>query len=817
MSLSRTPSSHYQVVIVGGGVVGCSIAYHLTKLGITDVAILERGVLTCGTTWHAAGLIMQVRLSHSLTELSKYNVELYSNLESQTGQATGFKQNGTLGVARTPERMIETKRLATVAKSFDITAHILTPGEARDLYPMIEHGLIEGAIYIPGDGQINPVDTTMSLAAGARRLGAQVFENTPVMSIRHLPSGTYQVQTQGGFTESEHLILCAGLWTRDLAAQLGIRVPLYPCEHMYVVTEPLDFVHPGLPVLRDTDGHVYVKEDTGKLLVGSFEPEGKPIPMEQLPDDPHFVELPEDWEHFELPFMKAIEILPALEHAGIARFINGPESFTPDLLFALGEAPGFPRCFVAAGFNSEGIELGAGAGKALAEWVATGEPSMDLSEVDVARFHPFQVNERYLHHRAGESLGLHYKMHWPYKQREASRPVRKSPLHDRLAGRNACFGEAAGWERALWFAPEGVEAKSEYSHARPNWFPYTGEEHRAVREGVAIFDQSSFGKHLVQGRDACMALQRLCTANVDVPVGKIVYTHMLNNRGGIEADMTANRLAEDRYLIVSSATCQARDKVWIERNLGSDENVTLTDVTSGYVVLSVQGPSSRALLSKLTDADLSNEGFAFGTSQEIDVGFARVVANRLTYVGELGWELYIPSEFSMPVYDLIVESGQEFNLRHAGYHALEHLRSERGYREYELDLTPSDTPYEAGLGFVVKMDKPGGFVGREALAGRRGKAATRRLVLFKLADAEPILFRDELIRLDGQIVGHMSSGAFGFTLGRSVGMGYVHHEDGVTEELLANGSFEIEIACERYPAEASFRPFYDPTGKRIRM
>jgi 4-methylaminobutanoate oxidase (formaldehyde-forming) len=815
--MDKSPPTWAEVVIVGGGVVGSSIAYHLTKLGVTDVVLLERGKLTSGTTWHAAGLIMQLRSSHSLTELSRYNVQLYGRLEAETGQATGIKQNGTLSVARTKERMHETKRLATVAKSYDTEVHIIGPQEVKDLYPAINHEIIEGAIYIPKDCQTNPVDTTMSLIAGAKRRGTKVFEDTPVTSLQWLASRNYRVKTPSGEIKCQTLVLCAGLWTRDLAAQLGIHVPLYPCEHMYVVTEPLDFVEPTLPVLRDPDGYVYIKEDAGKLLVGSFEPQGKPLPMEKLPFDAQFIELQEDWDHFELPFTKAMEILPPLEHAGIGKFMNGPESFTPDLLFVLGEAPGYPNCFVAAGFNSEGVEFAPGAGRAMAEWIVEGEPTMDLSMVDIARFVPFQTNRSYLHHRAGESVGLHYKMHWPHRQREASRPVRKSPLHDRLAARNACFGEAMGWERPLWFAPEGVEPKDVYSYHSPNWFAYTAEECRAAREGVVVFDLSSFGKHLVQGRDACAFLQRMCAGDVDTPVGKLVYTHMLNSRGGVETDITVNRLAEDRYLIVSSATTHPRDRAWIEKHMTREEHVTLADITSAYSVLSVQGPKSRDLLGRIIDADLSNEAFPFATSQEIDIGYARVIANRLTFIGELGWELHIPSEFAQGVFDALAEVGQAFGLRQAGYHALEHLRSERAYREYGHDLTPEDTPYEAGLGFTVKLDKPGGFIGREAIEAQRGKPLNKRLVMFKLTDPEPVLFHDELIRLDGEIVGYISSGAYGFTLGCSVGMGYVHHPEGVTKDLVENGEFEIEIACERYPAEAALRAFYDPKGERTKM
>ena len=808
--------AHAQTVIVGGGVAGASVAYHLARLGRSDVVLLERHQLTSGTTWHAAGLIMQLRSTHALTELARYNVELYAGLEAETGQATGFKQNGTLGVCRTKDRLFETRRTASIAKSFGIEAHMVGPAEAKRLYPAIDEAVVEGAIFIPKDGQTNPVDTTMSLIAGARQRGARVFENTAVETLERRPSGAYRLDTNEGAVECETLVLACGLWTRDLAAQLGVRVPLYPCEYFYVVTEALAAATADLPVLRDTDGHVYVKEDAGKWLVGAFEPEGKPLPMDRLPAATPFIELPEDWDHFELPFTKAMEILPALGTAGIAKFFNGPESFTPDLLFLLGEAPGLPNCFVSAGYNSEGIELNAGAGRALAEWIVEGEPTIDLSHVDIARFHPFQVNRKYLHDRSGEVLGLHYKMHWPHKQMESACDVRRSALHDRWATLNASFGEGRGWERPMWFAPHGAATANVYSHTRPNWFAHTARECGAARETAIVLDQSSFGKHLIQGRDACAFLQRLCAGDVDVPAGRIVYTHILNSRGGIETDVTVNRLDETRYLVVSSATAQPRDRAWIERHMTRDLDVTLADVTAGYAVLSLQGPKSRDILSRVTDADLGNPAFPFATSRQIDVAYARVIANRLTYVGELGWELLIPTEFAPAVLDDVMAAGAAFGLTPAGYHALEHLRCERAYREFELDLTPEDTPLEAGLGFTVGWDKPGGFIGRDALrrqkgAGRLGK----RLVMFKLKDPEPVLFREELIRLDGAIVGYVSSGAYGFTVGASVGMGYVRHPDGVSAEMIDSGRWEIEIACERYPAEASLRPFFDPAGERL--
>ena len=809
--------SHAETVIVGGGIAGASAAYHLAKLGRTDMVLVERHQLTSGTTWHAAGLIMQLRSTHAMTELARYNVELYSSLEAETGQATGFKQNGTLGVARTGDRMFETKRLASIAKSFGIEAEMIGPKEAKALYPAIDETVIEGAVFIPKDGQTNPVDTTMSLIAGARQNGVKVFEETPVRRLERLAGGEYRVETGRGEIRCETLVLACGLWTRDLAAQLGVRVPLYPCEHFYVVTEPLEAATPNLPVLRDTDGHVYVKEDAGKWLVGAFEPWGKALAMEKLPADTPFIELAEDWDHFELPFTKAMELLPALGETGIAKFFNGPESFTPDLLFALGEVPGLPGCFVSAGYNSEGIEFGAGAGRALAEWIVEGAPTMDLSHVDIARFHPFQVNRRYLHERVAEVLGLHYKPHWPHQQPITARGARRSVLHDRWAALGASFGEGMGWERPMWFAPAGESTENVYSHTRPNWFVHTAEECRAAREAAILLDQSSFGKHLIQGRDACAFLQRLCAGHVDVPVGKLVYTHMLNHRGGIETDITVNRLAEDRYLVISSATVQPRDKAWIERHIGDGDRVALTDVTSGYAVLSLQGPRSREILARVTDADLSNEGFPFATSREIDIGYARAIANRLTYVGELGWELHIPTEFAPGVFEAVMAAGAESGLTPAGYHALEHLRSERAYREYELDLTPEDTPLEAGLGFTVGLDKPGGFVGRDVLLRQKEAGPLpKRLVMFRLADPEPVLFHEELIRRDGEIVGYVSSGAYGFTLGRSVGMGYVRHPEGVTKDYVESGEWEIEIACERFPAEASLRAFFDPKGVRVK-
>lgn len=806
-----------ETVIVGGGVAGTSLAWQLGRLGKRDVVLLERSTLTSGTSWHAAGLIMQLRSSHALTDLSRTNVAVYERLAADTGREIGFKQNGTLAIARSDERVHELKRYATIAKTYGIEAHLISPGEAKDKYPGLEESMVKSALYIPKDGQLNPVDTVMAFAAGARKSGARFFENSPVTAVeRNHGMGGYQVTTPRGRIKCETLVLACGLWTRELAAKLGAVVPLNPCEHFYVVTESLDIAKSGLPILRDTDGYIYIKEDAGKLLVGAFEPQAKPLPMKRLPVRAEFIELAEDWDHFELPYSMACQAVPALENAGISHFMNGPESFTPDANLAIGELPGLPRCFVSAGYNSEGFEMAPGASRALAEWIVEGAPTRDLIDVDVARFHRFQMNAGYLELRAAESLSSIFHVHWPNRQRLSARPVRKSALHDRLASHGASFGEVIGWERANWYAPNGVEPRDIYSYHRPNWYEHVAAECRAVRENVALFDLSSFGKHLVQGRDACRLLQRLCANDIDVEPGRIVYTHMLNHRGGIEVDVTVNRLDEDRFMIVSSAAFQPRDKFWIERNIARAEHVFVADVTSAWSVISIQGPRSRDLLQGLVDADLSNEAFPFATSREIDLGFGRVLANRLTFVGELGWELYIPTEFAPAIYDRLVTAGKNVNLRHAGYHALEHLRCERAYREFGLDLTPDDTPYEAGLGFAVKLDKAGGFIGHDAVAAQYGKTLGKRLVMFCLEDSEPDLHRDELIRMNGQIVGYIRSGAYSFTLGRAIGMGYIDHVGGVTKTLLEENEFEIEIACARFSARASLQAFYDPTGRRAR-
>jgi glycine cleavage system T protein len=807
--------SHARAVIIGGGVVGCSVAYHLTRLGWQDVLLLERKQLTSGTTWHAAGLIGQLRATENLTRLAKYSAELYGRLEAETGQPTGFRQHGSLGLARAAERFVELKRAASMARTFGLEVEVLTPAEARTLNPLIEVGDLVGAIFIPTDGQANPIDITQALAKGARMGGARIVEGCKVTGISQASGRVTGVLTEQGPVAAEVVVNCAGMWGRAVGRLAGVNVPLQACEHFYVLTEPIAGLPKDMPVLRDPDGCLYAKEDAGKLLVGAFEPVAKPWGVDGIPDDFEFGELPEDWDHF-MPFLEdAMRRVPALAETGIRKFFCGPESFTPDDRYHLGEAPELAGFFVACGFNSIGIQSAGGAGKALAEWITEGHPPIDLWDVDIRRMQPFQGTSRYLRDRAVEGLGLLYAMHWPDRQYASARPARLSPLHQRLAAQGACFSELAGWERPGWFGEPGTQPQYDHSYGRTRWFERTAAEHRAVRERAGLFDLSSFGKFLLQGRDAEAVLQRVSANDVAVEPGRVVYTQWLNERGGIEADLTVTRLASDRFMITTSASTQARDHHWLRSHIPDDARAYLSDVTSGFAVLGLMGPQSRELLARLIPADLSNQAFPFGTTQEIELGYAFVRAQRISYVGELGFELYVPSEFAGPVLDLILEeAGAEIRL--AGFHALNSLRLEKAFRSFGHDLGDEDTPFEAGLGFAVALDKPGGFIGRDALLRARDRVPSKRLVQFRLLDPEPLLHHDEPIVMDGARIGLLTSGGYGHTLGVALGMGWVRHPDGVTAELLRGARFEIEIAGERYPAEASLRPFFDPAGARMR-
>ena len=624
------------------------------------------------------------------------------------------------------------------------------------------------------------------------------------------------VRTDRGEIQAKYVVICGGMWSRDLASTVGVNLPLHACEHYYVLFESVEGLHPDLPVLRDYDACTYYKYDAGKLLLGAFEPSAKPWGMGGISEAFCFDEIAGDFDHFEPVLLDAMKRFPALERAGIQKFFCGPESFTPDVRYHLGEAPELKNCFVAAGLNSIGLQSAGGVGKVTAEWIRDGRPPVDLWEVDVRRNMPFQRNRRYLQSRVGESLGLLYATHYPYRQYETARGVRKAAIHDRLRAAGACHGEAYGWERPNWYAPDGVEPVYEYSYGRQNWFEHSAAEHRAVREGVALFDQSSFAKFRFEGRDTMAVLNRICANNIDVAPGRVVYTQWLNEHGGIEADLTVTRLTEHAFMIVSAAETEVRDFYWLKRHIPDDAHCVLTNVTSGMGVISIMGPKARDLLQSLTPDDMSHAAFPFATSREIELGYGYVRASRMTFVGELGWELYIPTEFMQDTYDRIVVAGAEYGLAHAGYHALNSLRTEKAYRHWSHDITDEDSPLEAGLDFVVKWDKPGGFVGREALLEQREKGLSRHLVQLRLKDAEPLIYHNEPIWREGTLVGHITSGAYGHTLGGAVGLGYVSAIPGEVPEAVLDGHYEVEVACEKIAAEVSLRPLYDPENLKIR-
>ncbi|MFN8445455.1 MAG: FAD-dependent oxidoreductase [Caldilineaceae bacterium] len=813
--MTQSLPTHAHVVIIGGGIIGCSLAYHLTKLNLTDVVLLERKQLTSGTTWHAAGLVGQLRATQNMTKLAQYTSNLLANLEAETGQPTGFRQNGSISIANNPERFEELKRGASMARVFGLEVELITPSEAKSIWPLMNADDLVGAVWLPKDGRTNPVDTTRSFAKGATMRGARIFEQVKVTDILKKDGYVTGVRTEQGDIQCEVVVNCAGMWAREVGKWAGVNVPLHAAEHFYIVSEPIDGVHSKLPTLRDPGGYTYYREEVGAILAGFFEPIAKPWGMKGIPENFEFGTLKEDWQHLDPVFDVMAKRMPVLSTAGIHTFFNGPESFTPDDAYHLGESPELKNFYVAAGFNSIGIQSSGGAGKVLAEWIVNGYPPIDLWDVDIRRNQPFQGNHRYLHDRTVETLGLLYDMHWPFRQFATARGVRKSALHDRLAAQGACFGTVAGWERPNWFAPPGVEPVYQYTYGRQNWFDYSAAEHRAVRQNVGLFDQSSFSKFLLQGRDALQVLNRICGGQIDVPIGKVVYTQLLNERGGIEADITVNRLATDRFLILDAAALQNRTFTWLQRQIQPDEFAVATDVSSAFAMLGVMGPNSRALLNQLTDADLSNERFPFATSQEIDIAYAKARATRMTYVGELGWELLVPTEFAQGVFDALMDAGKPFDLTLAGFHALNSLRQERGYRHWGHDIGIEDTPIEAGLGFAVKFDKPA-FNGRERLLQQKQEGVKKRLVQFKLQDDQHLIYHNEPIWRNGLMVGHVTSGMFGHTVGAAVAMGYITHSEPVTAEFINSGSYEIEIATVRVPAVASPSSFYDPKGERVK-
>jgi 4-methylaminobutanoate oxidase (formaldehyde-forming) len=805
-----------RAVVIGGGIVGCSVAYHLTKLGWRDVVLLEQGRLTCGTTWHAAGLVGQLRAHQNMTRLVQYSAELYQKLEAETGQATGWKQCGSILVARTPERVTLFRRIASAARAQGVACEIISIEEAARKYPVMRTDDLLGALWLPEDAKVNPADVTQALARGARMGGARILEQTRVTAIHQNNGAATGVSTSRGDIKAEVIINCAGQWAKQLGRMAGVTVPLHSAEHMYIVTARIDGVHPDLPVLRDPDGYIYVKEEVGGLLMGGFEPVAKPWAMNGIPENFEFGMLPDDWDQFQILMENALIRLPALETAEIKTFMNGPESFTPDNNFIMGEAPELKNFFVAAGFNSIGIASGGGAGRALAEWIVQGEPTLDLWPVDIRRFARFQDNDGFLKRRVSEVLGLHYMVPWPNRELMSARPLRKSPLYERLDAQNALFGSKMGWERPNFFAPTKEEARLDYSWGRQNWFPYAAAEHKATREAVTITDLTSFSKFMVEGADAERVLQRLCANDVAVPPGTTVYTGLLNARGTYESDLTIARLATDRFLLVTGTAQTTRDADWIRRNLPGNANAKLTDVSEEFAVLAMMGPRARDLLARVTNAPLDNERFPFAAFREIEIAGAKLWASRRTYVGELGFELYIDTAFAGQVYDALMQAGADLGVRNAGYYAIESLRLEKGYRAWGRELTPDYNPFEAGLSFAVKLDK-GDFIGRDALLAAKATPPMRRLLSFvALSPDTPIAHGGELILRNGEPVGDVTSAAYGHTVGGIVALGYAATGGARVDDAWLAARFELDIAGERVPVAASLKAPYDPANAKLK-
>ncbi|MEM6636970.1 MAG: FAD-dependent oxidoreductase [Pseudomonadota bacterium] len=806
-----------RVVVIGGGVIGCSVAYHLVKKGWTDVILLERKRLTSGTTWHAAGLIAQLRASSNMTRLAKYSQELYGQLEAETGQSTGFKRVGSITVALSDERREEIFRQAAMARAFGVEIEEISPNEVGDRYEHLNLDGVKAGVYLPKDGQGDPANIAHALAKGARQRGARVAEGVKVTAMardsRRITGVDWQAEDgTSGHIACDHIVNCAGMWGREVGRMAGTNVPLHACEHFYIVTENI----PGLtqlPVLRVPDECAYYKEDAGKMLLGAFEPNSKPWGMNGIPESFEFDQLPEDFDHFEPILEAAVNRMPMLAEAGIHTFFNGPESFTPDDAYHLGLAPEMDNVWVAAGFNSIGIQSAGGAGMALAEWMETGEKPFDLGDVDIARMAPFQGNSRYLFERSKETLGLLYADHFPYRQKATARGVLRSPFHNHLEAEGAVFGELAGWERANWFARGSQEREYSYSWGRQNWFENVAEEVTAVRTNVGMYDMSSFGKLRVEGPDAEAFLNRVCGADMSVPPGKIVYTQFLNASGGIEADVTVTRLSETAYLVVTPAATRLADETWMRRHLG-EARAVITDVTAGEGVLAIMGPRSREVMKAVSTGDFSNDVNPFGTAQEVELGMGLARVHRVSYVGELGWEVYVSTDMAAHAFETICEAGQDLGLKLCGLHMMDSGRIEKAFRHFGHDITCEDHVLEAGLGFAVKTAKPE-FIGRDAVLRKKDAGLDRRLVQFKLQDPEPMLYHNEPILRDGEIVGYLSSGAYGHSLGGAIGLGYVPSTGEKAADLL-NSHFEIDVAGSRVAADASLKPMYDPSSARAK-
>ena len=817
MSDSRFPESA-RVVIVGGGIIGCSVAYHLADMGCKDVVLVEQSQLTAGTTWHAAGLMTTYgSMSETSLEMRKYSRTLYAGLEEETGQATGFQAVGFIEAASDAGRLEEQRRVAAFNRLHGIDVLEISPSEIKELFPLAKVDDILAGFYTATDGRINPVDVTMALAKGARMRGVQIIQNTTVTGVMTRCGTVNGVRTSKGDIKSEIVVNCAGMWARQFGELSGVHIPNQAAEHYYLITDDVEGIPRDLPIFEDPSRHAYYREETGGLMIGLFEPECAPWRVDAIPGDFSFGEIPPDWDRMT-PFLEhAMDRVPVSMETGIRKFFCGPESFTPDLNPIVGEAPELRNYYVAAGLNSVGIITGGGLGRVLAHWILNGTADVDITGMNIDRFHPYQCNPQYRQSRALESLGLVYKCHYPTRSPQTARGARKSPFHDRLAAAGAYFRDVSGWESPDWYAPEGHKPEVEkLSWGRENWFPWWEAEHRACREGVIAMDMSFMAKFLVQGRDAGKLLNYVSANEVDGQTGRITYTQWLNHTGKLEADLTVIKLNHHNYMVVSSDTAHRHTEAWLKKHIREDQHVFVTDVTSSYGQLNIQGPRSRELLQSLTTVDMSNEAFPFRAVREVDIGLARVMCVRITYLGELGYELNIPSEQATHVYDLILEKGQEFGLRHAGLKALASLRMEKAYRDYGHDIDNTDDPYEVGLGFAVNLNKECDFIGKAECIKKKAEAPySKRLVQILVYDPEPLMFHGEIVLRDGIPVGEVRAASYGHTLGGAVGLAMVEG-DTVNKAYLDEGSWEVDIAGRRYPASVSFRPMYDPMMERVK-
>jgi heterotetrameric sarcosine oxidase gamma subunit len=808
-----------RVVVVGGGVIGASVAYHLAHMGMPDVVLLERDRLTSGTTWHAAGLMATFgSTSQTSTELRMYTRDLYARLEAETGQATGLKQVGLIELAIEPGRLEEYRRVAAFNRLCGVEVHEISPDEVAKRFPLARVDDVLAGFYIPADGRVNPVDVTMSLAKGARMRGARIIEGVPVTGFLRSRGVVTGVRTPRGDVEAEYVVNCAGMWARQLGELAGVSIPLQAAEHYYLLTEPIEAVDGDWPVLEDPANYGYYREEGGGLMLGLFEPACAPWNVGGVPADFSFGELPPDWDRMAPYLERTMSRIPVTAQVGIKKFFCGPESFTPDLLPIVGEAPELKNYFVAAGLNSIGILTGGGIGRVVAHWITEGRPDIDVTAINIDRLHRYQANPEYRATRTVESLGLVYATHYPGRPVTTARGAKVSPIHHQLAAQRAYFRDVSGWEGADWYAPEGALPEAgELSWGRPDWFGYWAAEHHAARTGVILMDMAFMAKFDVQGRDAGRILERISANRVDGEAGRITYTQWLNSGGTLEADLTVTKLGEDRFWVVASDTAHRHAETWMRRHFG-DSHAFVTDVTSGYAQINIQGPRSRELLALVTSADMSNEAFPFRAAAEIDIGFARVLCIRITYLGELGYELYIPAEQAAGVYDRLVAAGSAVGLRHAGLKALGSLRMEKGYRDYGHDIDNTDTVLEAGLGFAVALDKPGGFIGRDAvLAQKQRGPLRRRLVQVLLTDPEPLMFHAEVVHRNGEPAGYIRSASYGFTLGGAVGLAMIDADEPIDQAYLDSGEWTVQIGDAVYPAVASLRPMYDPGNKRIRL